>query len=74
MRVQNENTAGTVGWCLSPVDLAVSKLLAGRPKDVEFVSVMLRNGLTIKSAITNVLSELPPDQSNLAAARLAQCH
>ena len=29
------------GWCLSPADLAVAKLDAGRPKDLRFVQVML---------------------------------
>jgi hypothetical protein len=73
VRVQNENTAGTIGWCLSPLDLAVSKLLAGRPKDLDFVRVMLRNGLTTKPEITSTLTELPPDQANVATTRLAHC-
>jgi hypothetical protein len=73
VRIQNENTGGTTGWCVSPVDLATSKLLAGRPKDVEFVRVMLRHGLTTKTAITNVLGELPAAQANLVSTQLAQC-
>lgn len=74
VRVENENTAGTVGWCLSPVDLAVSKLLAGREKDFEFVEVMLRAGLTNKLAIRSVLAELTPEQSALIAQRLSRAH
>ena len=32
--LHNENTGGVTGWCLEPHDVCVSKLLAGRPKDV----------------------------------------
>ena len=38
------DTEGAVGWCLSPVDLAISKLAAGRSKDIEFVGGMLEAG------------------------------
>ena len=41
MKVENENTFGAIGWCLEPHDLAVSKLIAGRDKDFDFVSVMI---------------------------------
>ena len=43
--VCNENTNGLTGECLEAHDLAVSKLAAGRPKDMEFVQAMLRHGL-----------------------------
>jgi hypothetical protein len=43
--VDNANTNGFRGLCLDPSDLAVSKLAAGRPKDIEFVRVMLRERL-----------------------------
>lgn len=32
--IHNENTRGATGWCLEPHDLAVSKLVAGREKDL----------------------------------------
>jgi len=38
--LRNENTRGCTGWCLEPNDLAVSKLVAGRRKDLEFVGAM----------------------------------
>ena len=41
MKVENENTFGAIGWCLEPHDIAVSKLIAGRDKDFDFVSVMI---------------------------------
>ena len=37
----NENTAGATGWCLDVHDLAVSKLVAGRDKDMDFLRVLL---------------------------------
>ncbi len=43
--LRNENTRGCTGWCLEPNDLALSKLIAGREKDLEFVSALLREGL-----------------------------
>lgn len=38
----NANTGGATGWCLEVHDLAVSKLVAGREKDLDFVRVLLR--------------------------------
>jgi len=43
--VDNDNTNGYRGLCLDPADLAVSKLAAGRTKDLDFVRVMLRERL-----------------------------
>jgi len=43
--VDNANTNGFRGLCLDPADLAISKLAAGRPKDIDFVRVMLRERL-----------------------------
>lgn len=43
--LSNENTNGVTGWCLSPNDLAIAKLAAGRPKDLDFVRVMLTAGI-----------------------------
>jgi hypothetical protein len=40
--VDNANTNGFRGLCLDPADLATSKLAAGRPKDLDFVRVLLR--------------------------------
>lgn len=40
--IHNENTAGATGWCLEIHDLAISKLVAGREKDISFLRVLLR--------------------------------
>ena len=43
--VCNENTRGATGWCLEVHDLAVSKLAAGREKDVEYLAALFRHAL-----------------------------
>jgi len=58
VRVESANTGGIVGWCLSPVDLAVSKLLAGRERDFEYVRSLLRSGLVSAREVLVTRSEL----------------
>jgi len=62
----------SIGWCLAPVDLAVSKLLAGREKDVQFVRSLLQSGFLTESGIQSVLGELKPKDARLVQERLAQ--
>jgi hypothetical protein len=45
IQIKNSNTGGGTGLCLEVCDLAVSKLIAGREKDLEFVGALLRHGL-----------------------------
>ena len=56
--VENANTGGAKGICISPVDLAVAKLAAGRPKDFAFVEAMLQMAIVEKAGIRSVLPEL----------------
>jgi len=70
VRLENENTGGVVGLCLAPADLAVSKLLAGREKDIEFVRVMLQTGLVTEAAIRSLAPELTPEQAVLLDTKL----
>jgi hypothetical protein len=70
VRVENENTGGTAAWCLSPMDLAISKLLAGRPKDIEFVRQMLHLGIVTEQTVRQLSSELTPDNATIATVRL----
>jgi hypothetical protein len=44
--IRNANTHGATGWCLAPDDLAISKLVAGREKDLPFVRRMIEQALT----------------------------
>jgi hypothetical protein len=73
VQVKSEDTSGTVGWCLAPVDLAVSKLAAAREKDLQFVGGMIRTGIVSKSAIADVLGELDQREASLVAKMLSSC-
>ena len=55
---QNDNTRGVTALCLHPLDLACSKLVAGREKDVEFVAAMLAHGLIEPRALENQIGLL----------------
>ena len=71
--VRNENTRGVTGLCLSPADLAVSKLAAGREKDLQFVSGMLRHRLVSAKQVQEVFGELEPARLQLIQSRLQRC-
>jgi hypothetical protein len=73
VRVETADTAGAVGWCLEPHDLAVSKLAAGREKDLEFVETMVRRNLVVPQTIRERLADtptMPAERRELAEARL----
>jgi hypothetical protein len=57
--VENPNTNGYRGLCLDPADLAVSKLVARREKDLEFVEVMLREAMVTPSLLKDRLPTVP---------------
>jgi hypothetical protein len=65
--VENENTNGYRGLCLSPADLAASKLAAGREKDLEFVAAMLRDRLISSESLISSVGLLPA--SHMCSAR-----
>jgi hypothetical protein len=63
--VDNPNTNGFRGLCLDPADLAVSKLAAGRPKDFDYVQVLLRERLVRASGLLERIratSQLAPSR------------
>ena len=57
--VHNENTGGGTGLCLEVHDLAVSKLVAGREKDLNFVAGLLRPRLAVPETIRERLGQTP---------------
>jgi len=59
VKLETANTAGAVGWCLDPHDLAVSKLAADREKDIDFVAAMVRTGLVSLQTIRERLVTTP---------------
>jgi len=51
VRVENANTGGCAGLCLEVHDLAISKYVAGREKDLEFTRELARHGMTGKKIL-----------------------
>jgi hypothetical protein len=70
--IRNENTAGATGWCLEVHDLAISKLVAGRDKDMHFLRVLLREQMATAAGMRDRLRTLPmpPDRMELLEQRL----
>ncbi len=70
--VRNQNTGGGTGLCLEIHDLAVSKLVAGREKDLDFLGALLRHSLVRAPVIRERLSNtvLPAERLQASRARL----
>jgi hypothetical protein len=68
--VENANTSGIRGLCREAADLAVSKLAAGREKDVDFVRVLLRERLVLSSTLHARIDLIPA----LDASRSTEMH
>jgi len=70
--VHNQNTGGGTGHCLEINDLAVSKLVAGREKDFDFVEGLLRHHLVEVPIFRERLARtpLPPEQLQTCSKRL----
>lgn len=66
--VRNQNTGGGTGLCLEIHDLAVSKLVAGREKDADFIGGLLRHRLAQVPVIRERLAK-----TALAPERLQEC-
>lgn len=56
VRVENANTGGYAGLCLEVHDLAISKYVAGREKDLEFTRELARRGMTGKKTLLKRLA------------------
>jgi hypothetical protein len=59
IRLVTAGTNGVVGLCLEPHDMAISKLVAGREKDLEFVGTMLRLGIVNPQRLRERLAATP---------------
>jgi hypothetical protein len=57
--VRNENTRGCTGWCLEVHDLAASKLVAGREKDLDFVRALFRHAMIDPATVKERIAGLP---------------
>lgn len=70
--VRNGNTGMGTGLCLEVHDLAASKLVAGREKDMEFVAGLFRHGMIEAAALRCRLAATPltAAQRNLCEGRI----
>lgn len=70
--VKNENTEGVEGLCLEVHDLAISKYVAGRPKDLAFTRTLARHGLTRESVLVERMAatKLEPALLKLVRGRI----
>lgn len=59
VKVQNDNTHQSIGYCIDPHDLAASKLAAGRDEDLEFVRAMLRHRIVDGHVLQERITALP---------------
>jgi hypothetical protein len=70
--VHNANTGGGSGLCLEVHDLAASKLVAGREKDITFLTGLLRHRLAAPETIRERLATIDMEEAyrQICLARL----
>jgi hypothetical protein len=70
--VAGENTDLARGWCLEVHDLAISKYVAGRPKDLDFTRVLAIHAMASREVLTERLAatKLADEGRQLPAARI----
>jgi hypothetical protein len=69
LRVQNEQTGNATAICPEIHDLIVSKLLAGREKDLEWIRDAFRSGLARPGEVGALLDKVACDAQIMDAAR-----
>lgn len=72
--VRNANTAGATGWCLEVHDLLISKYVAGRAKDHEFITGAIRHRLADRSTLEHRLAStlVAPEVRARIASQIAR--
>jgi hypothetical protein len=70
--VSNQNTGGVVGLCLEVNDLAISKYIAGRPKDLKFTKELARHAMTSLETLIKRIekTEVTPELRDIMRARI----
>ena len=74
LALRNANTRGATGWCLEIHDLVVSKLVAGREKDLEFARVAAAHRLVTEKTLRERLAntELPATLRTVVERRVTR--
>jgi hypothetical protein len=72
--VRNDNTGGVEGLCLEVHDLAISKYVAGREKDLRFTRELARHGMIRRTTLLERLgaTRLESAHRKLVAGRIAR--
>jgi hypothetical protein len=70
--VSNPNTDGVVGLCLEANDLAISKYVAGRPKDLDFTKELAKHSMTsLETLMTRIDdTDVPSELRDITRARI----
>lgn len=66
---ETDTTGGVTALCLEPTDLLAAKLVAGRPKDLEFAAEVLRAGIVDLDGLHDRLGRLDVDADRVEALR-----
>lgn len=72
IELRTENQSGVAGWCLHPLDIAISKLAAGRPKDLDCVRVLKSCAGLSFAELQQLAATLPEPKRDLVRARLGR--
>jgi hypothetical protein len=70
VRIHSPATAGVTGICPSPADLAISKVVAWREKDQEFVRALVGHRIVSVSDLQALVDELDPEIAQRVRQRL----
>lgn len=65
VNIQSPDTNDVVGLCLDPHDLFVSKIVAGRDKDMDFVLIMIKHGMVQKDRVLALAASVPNPKNDL---------
>jgi len=69
VRFEIAATQGVVAWCLEPHDLWISKMIAGRRKDLEFGRALMERGIVEPKELISRLEHLDvkePERTRIA--------
>jgi hypothetical protein len=74
VRVVNPNTRGVIGLCLEVNDLAISKYVAGRQKDLEFTRELAQHHMTDAAILLerSEQTDMPKELGDLVRARIGR--
>ncbi|MEW5983184.1 MAG: DUF6036 family nucleotidyltransferase [Acidobacteriota bacterium] len=63
--IESADTDGAIGWCLEVHDLAISKLVAGRERDMTYLSVLLGERMVDSAVLKARLYTMPLSSDEL---------